>query len=304
MDIAGYIIKFLIKNRYCSLPGLGSFDLVKHPARVTEDKQEILPPTYEVKFSPIGSIDDSFSSFMANHENVSISNASNHLKEFCIKVKEELQHKGEFNLPNFGTLYMHNSIVDFKSGNELDMGLFAQALPTLEFKVSDHSGKKLDFSYPAAHRGYRRKKIALGKYLVPAIVGLLLCFGIYFAWKYISANKNEDQPAQTNEVSSLSTDSASAKKGTVGVDSNSSSPVQVPGALPLYKVAVYESNVEASASSKAVKWKKFGHLTEVQSNNGNYIVTILASHPLNDTTMLVDSLRRFFNAKGPVYILK
>jgi nucleoid DNA-binding protein len=312
MDISKYIIKFLIKNRYCSLPGLGSFELEKKSAAINNEQGEITPAKFEIKFSPLGSIDDTFASFIANHENVSISNTSNNIKEFCRAVKEEISLNGKFTIDNLGYLLMQNNKIAFVQTDELDMGVSALPLPPIDTNLKNNANKKLDFSYPSAYTTYRRKKLSVGKFVLPALLILLIATGCYFAYKYIAENQNQE--ATQEGISSLplqkDTSTAAPAAKTAADTNQTSNPVAAApqtggtGANPLYKVAIFQTSIEATAKAKATKWENYGNLTEVQNVNGNFIVSILASHPANDTTLLVDSLRRFFNPKGQVFILK
>jgi len=307
MDISKYIIKFLIKNRFCSLPGLGSFTLEKISAAINTKEGEIKPAKFEITFSPLGTIDDTFASFVANHENVSISNTSNNIKEYCRAVKEEIAQQGKFTIPNLGFLTMQNGKITFVQTDELDMGAAALPLPPIDTNLKKNANNKLDFSYPAAHKAYKRKKVSVGKFMIPALVVLLLCIGAYVAYNYIKNNPSQDQPQETNNSLPLQQDTTTKQAQSL-VDNSSTPTTQTTtssnGSLPLYKVAILQTPLEATANARAAKWKKYGNLTEVQNVNGQFIVSILASHPNNDTTLLVDSLRRFFNPKGQVFILK
>jgi nucleoid DNA-binding protein len=316
MDISKYIIKFLIKNRYCSLPGLGSFEVEKKSAAISKQDGEITPAKFEIKFSPLGSIDDTFASFIANHENVSISNTSNNIKEFCRSVKEEIAQNGKFTIENLGYLLMQNNKIAFVQTDELDMGLSALPLPPIDTNLKNNANKKLDFSYPSSYTSYRRKKLSVGKFVLPALLIILIATGCYFAYTYIAENQKSEQPAaESNTTLPLQKDSAAVNVKADSVQTNKDSaiaPSAAPanpqpaanGTNPLYKVAIFQTASEATAKAKATKWQNYGNLTEVQNVNGNFIVSILASHPANDTTLLVDSLRRFFNPKGQVFILK
>lgn len=301
MDISKYIIKFLIKNRFCSLPGLGSFELEKISAAVNTKDGEIKPAKFQINFSPLGTIDDTFASFVANHENVSISNTSNNIKEYCRTVKEEIAQQGKFIIPNLGFLTMQNGKVAFVQTDELDMGAAALPLPPIDTNLKMNANKKLDFSYPSAQRSYRRKKLEIGKFVIPAVVVLLIGIGCFVAYKYIAKNQKDSKPSTENSGLPMHQESPAVDTNRNNV---ASAPAAANGVNPIYKVAMYTSAIEASATAKAAKWKKYGNLTEVDNINGVFTVSILASHPLNDTTLLVDSLRRFFNPKGQVYILK
>lgn len=308
MDIGKYIIKFLIKNKYCSLPGLGAFELQKVSAAIKKEQGEIIPAKFEVKFSSLGSIDDTFASFIANHENVSISNTSNNIKEFCRTVKEEIAQNGKYTIDNLGFLTMQNNKIAFVQTDELDLGAEALPLPPIDTLLKSNANKKLDFSYPSAQSTYRRKKLSIGKFVLPALLIIAIGIGSYAAYQYIADNQKKEKPEERNTSIPLQKDTTTIAARPVNDTATASQPVSAPaqpaGATPLHKVAIFQTAVEATANAKAAKWKKYGNLTEVQNLNGNFIVSILASHPTNDTTLLVDSLRRFFNPKGQVFILK
>ncbi len=306
MDIGKYIIKFLIKNKYCSLPGLGAFELQKVSAAIKKEQGEIIPAKFEVKFSSLGSIDDTFASFVANHENVSISNTSNNIKEFCRIVKEEIAQNGKYTIEHLGFLTMQNNKIAFVQTDELDLGAEALPLPPIDTLLKSNANKKLDFSYPSAQSSYKRKKLSLGRFVLPALLIIAIGIGSFAAYKYIADNQKKDKPEEQNTSLPLQKDTTTAAIPVK--DTTSVQPVAAParpaGATPLHKVAIFQTATEATANARAAKWKKYGNLTEVENLNGNFIVSILASHPTNDTTLLVDSLRRFFNPKGQVYILK
>ena len=154
MDIATYIIQFLIKNKYCSLPSIGTFTLSKKPASIHD--QEIRAPKYIIEFSHLGSIDDQFANYCAAQENVSISNASNHIKTFCNNIRETVKNNERFQISGLGFLYQGKEHIVFEQSDELDLGSIHQSLPPL---ISRSQGdKKIDFSYPPAYLENRASK--------------------------------------------------------------------------------------------------------------------------------------------------
>jgi nucleoid DNA-binding protein len=118
MDINKYIGKFLLKNKYCSLPGLGVFDLKKEGAQTNVSSETISAPVYKITFTPVGSIDDTFASFIATAENVSISNASNNIKEYCKNVKEELAKSGKYDIEFLGRFSLSNNKIIFHQSDD------------------------------------------------------------------------------------------------------------------------------------------------------------------------------------------
>jgi hypothetical protein len=322
MDIGKYIGKFLIKNNYCSLPGLGVFKLKKVAGSILKSEGTVTPPTHQISFTPVGSIDDSFASFIANFENVSISNASNNIREYCIKVKEELNHTGSFEIDHLGKFSFINQKIAFQQSADLDLGHQPVGIPTLDQKVSvpetkTEKGDKLDFSYPPAQASYHGKSSSASKYIIGGVLLTLLLAGAYFGYDYYKNNATTSEeinptPASTNvnavsDTSQVnnSTDSSSmrpASDTSTIVTNNAPIATPSPGA---HQVAVFTFTTEAAATAKAAKLKNYGNNASVSKvDSAKLIVAIEASQPQGDTTRLVDSLRKFFNPKGNVYILK
>ena len=329
MDINQYIGAFLLKNRYCSLPGLGVFDLKRVGASAQSAEGKVSPPMYDITFNPVGSIDDTFASFIASKENVSIANASNHIRTYCIEVKDLLQKGGKFEVPNLGRFEMRNGKIAFFQSNDLNLGVEPVPAVFTEIKVAapPQEEAKLDYSYTSSGKSdYRRKKnLNVMKFIVPAAAVLLLLVISYFGYTYYQENKSvspeEATPENNTPVSVPQADtqqsstplSADTLVPTTTVDTSvnkDTSLVQTPTPPPPapigkeYRVVVFSSTDQAAANAKSQKWARYGNKSNVIPMNGAFVVTIDASHPLNDTTKLVDSLRRFFNPKGDVHILK
>lgn len=316
MDINKYIGKFLMKNKYCSLPGLGVFDLKKESARPNPGQETISPPTYVITFTPVGSIDDTFASFIASAENVSISNASNNIKEYCNMVKGELARTGKYQIEFLGTFSLVNNKISFQQGSDLDLGAEPAPLPPLleKAKTPDASGKT-DYSYPPANR---KQAVPVLKIAVPVIILLLLLVAAYFGYDYYQKNKAAEEtmvpettvvPSDTMETV-VDTSSMHMADTLNRADSNSvadtlnHTPPVVPPAAGTYNVGVLSFENEGMATSKANKLKNYGNNTSVINRDGRFTVVINAVAPMNDTTRLVDSLRRLYNPKGPVFIVK
>ena len=317
MDINKYIGKFLLKNKYCSLPGLGVFDLKKEGARPNPSNETISAPVYKITFTPVGSIDDTFASFIATAENVSISNASNNIKEYCKNVKEELAKTGKYDIEFLGRFSLSNNKIVFQQSDDLDMGAEPAPLAPLveKLKSSESPANKPDYSYPPARA---QRDIPVLKIAVPIVLLVLLATGAYFGYDYYQKNK-EVTPLENSipvpapvQVDTLATtivqdslhiaDSTKAATDTAMKAAPNASTPAAPQAASFYKVAILSFENEAGATGKASKLKKYGNDASVVSSNGRFFVVINAS--ASDTTKLVDSLRRFFNPKGQVFIMK
>jgi len=317
MDINKYIGKYLLKNKYCSLPGLGVFDLKKEGAQANASSETISAPVYKITFTPVGSIDDTFASFIATAENVSISNASNNIKEYCKNVKEELAKSGKYDIEFLGRFSLSNNKLIFHQSDDLDMGVEPAPLAPLveKLKAPETPANKPDYSYPPART---QRDIPILKIAVPIVLVVLLAVGAYFGYDYYQKN-NDVTPVEATipepapvQVDTLATtivpdslhlaDSTNAATDTAMQSASNSAAQTTPQAASFYKVAILSFENEAGANGKATKLKKYGNDASVVSNNGRFFVVINASS--NDTTKLVDSLRRFFNPRGQVFIMK
>ena len=317
MDINKYIGKFLLKNKYCSLPGLGVFDLKKEGAQANASSETISAPVYKITFTPVGSIDDTFASFIATAENVSISNASNNIKEYCKNVKEELSKSGKYDIEFLGRFSLSNNKIIFHQSDDLDMGVEPAPLAPLveKLKAPETPANKPDYSYPPART---QRDIPILKIAVPIVLVVLLAVGAYFGYDYYQKNKDvtpveatipEAAPVQVDTLATTivpdslhRADSTNAATDTAMQSASNSAAQTTPQAASFYKVAILSFENEAGANGKATKLKKYGNDASVVSNNGRFFVVINASS--NDTTKLVDSLRRFFNPRGQVFIMK
>lgn len=290
MDIAHYIGKFLVRQQYCSLSGLGVFELKKLPAALRPSEGTIVPPKYQVSFTPVGRIDDSFASFIAGHENVSINNATNNIKEYCASVKRQLSEHGQMTIPGLGRLIMQGEKINFEQSGDLDLGYESVPVPAPELKTatSQTESGKLDFSYPPAPR--KRGSSTLLRLLLTAMAAVLLIGGLYLVLRSRSKHAGGESDNATGVPATDNPVVAASEQAT--------------GPTGTWKVAVYTFRSEKEATRKAKKLTKNGNNAAVaRTDSTHFLVTLEASHPQGDTARLVDSLRKFFNPKGKVYIL-
>ena len=317
MDINKYAVKFLVRNKYCSLPGLGVFELKREAASVQSGQEKVSPPRMSIRFNPVGSIDDTFASFVASSENVSISNASNHIREYCKTVKETLAAQGRYEMEALGTFVLDGQLLRFEQAPQLDLGAEPAPLPPLVEKLRSADSKP-DYSYLPSRKPNERKVL---KIMIPVLSIGLLATAAYFGYDYYRKNNLPDElPAppvitdtlkkkadtiatqpHTDSLHTPSADSASLKT----TDSTHAASQTGTSTGSAWDVAVLSYQTESAAGSKADKLKRYGNDASVQNRNGMYYVAIHVNNiSAQDTTRLVDSLRKFFNPKGPVFILK
>lgn len=117
MDVAKYIGLFLLKNEQCYVNGLGTLQLLRKPA--TYDGEHLQPATYEIALAQGGNVDETLANFIANNEQVSITKASNALKDFSNNARNELQAGNEVSLPHLGKFTMTDGRILFVTAPQL-----------------------------------------------------------------------------------------------------------------------------------------------------------------------------------------
>ena len=111
MDVAKYIGLFLLKNNSCYIHGLGNIELRRKPA--TYDGRNLLSAIYDIVVVPANTVDDALSNFIATNEQISISKATNALKEFTETAKAYLAEGKEVVIPSLGSFAQVNEKLHF-----------------------------------------------------------------------------------------------------------------------------------------------------------------------------------------------
>ncbi len=327
MDIAQYLGKFLVKNNFCSIPGLGVLEVKKTIATYNTGTHEMSNPETYITFNPIGTIDDSFASFIANRENVSIANASNAIGNFAKNVKLEATRRGKYELDYIGDFTFVNERLVFKQSPEFNLGHASFQFKPLASESSLEQNTPVASTISKEYAGDSYASIAAnkGKFNWSSVLFLTLLLGIlvaggYFGYNYYQNNKTEETKTieDKNKIESATPldaatepatttitpqDTSTQSTTTTQTGTTSSATATSPTATGGYKVAVLKFSDEATAKKKADKLKMFGNNTEVQNKDNSFVVVINATS-IADTAHLCDSLRKLYNPKGPVYILQ
>lgn len=100
MDVAKYIGLFLLKNEQCYIHGLGTLQFSRKPA--TYDGQSLQAPSHEIIMVQGGNVDESLANYIATNEQISITKASNALRDFSAETKINLDAGNQVALPHLG----------------------------------------------------------------------------------------------------------------------------------------------------------------------------------------------------------
>lgn len=317
MDIAKYIGLFLLKNKFCYIHGLGNLELKKRSA--SYDDQSLQPPSYEVTLTPGGSIDDNLANFIATNEQISISKASNSLREFSTAAKEELQAGREVNIPAIGKFVEQNGKLHFVTDPNLQY--HPPSIPTLR-----SAPRRTETIPSAAHEApvskpqpaYQPPVTTTSSYTEPTqgarlnwgrIILAIILLGIVIAavifglryWRL----QQEDNADTQNEI----TVDTMAQAIPAPVDTVKPEPVnehemvmQGDGSLA-FKAILNTYDDGAKAERRIQQLQSYGNNVELITEDSTMFLVVMpvVAAPA-DTARILDSLTRNFNPSDGVTI--
>lgn len=323
MDIANYVGLFLLKNEYCFLPGIGSLQIEKKPAVYNKETQQMSSPQYEVYYRQDGgSIDDSFANFIATNERISIAHAANHLKDFCAQAKADLREGKSVIIPGIGSLKSDNNNIRFDKDAALQIE--GRAIPY--FRNSDSVTAKKEeaisniiertsFREPKANEEieYKAPSVNWGKIFILLGIAIVIIAVAIFIFMSLNKHKKEEAAPSTDSVQQAVTPPPAATPApdtSVKPQKDTAAVAATPAANATgtiqYKVALNSYPTRKGAEGRVAKLKSFGH-NEVEllaKDSNTYYVVIPVSSLASDTTKVVDSLRKLYNPKGTLPIIR
>lgn len=317
MDIAKYIGLFLLKNKFCYIHGLGNLELKKRSA--SYDDQSLQPPAYEVTLTPGGSIDDNLANFIATNEQISISKASNALREFSTTAREELQAGKEVSIPAIGKFVEQNGKIHFVTDPNLQY--HPPSIPTLRSaprrtEAPPSAAHEPPISkpqpayqppvttgpaYPEPEQGAR---LNWGRIIVALLLLGIVIAAIVFGLRYWRLQQADNADAQ-NEVVVDTT----AQAAPIAADTVKPTPVnehemtlREDGNLA-FKAILNTYDDGAKAERRVQQLQSYGNNVELIAEDSTMFLVVMpvVAAPA-DTTRVLDSLTRNFNPSDGVTI--
>lgn len=315
MDIAKYIGLFLLKNNFVYIHGLGNLELKKKSSRY--DGEALTAPTYEIIMTQLGSIDDNLANFIATNEQISISKASNSLREFSIQARADIHAGKAVEIPGIGKFVEERGKTIFVTDPTFTHT--PPPLPTMKFakraeetyntvstsvsNVISDAGLEPNYPTPAYDPSASSGTINWGK--IALWVGSLIAAAAlaFFGIKYMNEHKgtedlpliiNKDtvKPVEMPPVASDTSNSLSAETVSTVLESNG---------LLSFDVILNTYNVMDKAVRRTEKLKSYGNNVEMRTaadSSAFYVVMPVSNVAVADTSHFLDSLRRNFNPNG------
>ncbi len=296
MDITRYVGLFLLKNHFCYVHGLGNLELKKLPGNF--DGKLLLAPTYNIVVTSGGSIDDNLANFIATNEQVSISKASNELREFSERARKDLDNGKEVELPGLGKFVLDGGRVGFVTDENFSFS--PAGLPTIRNskQLEDHAAKPAPIPASIPIPPAEKKKSVNWTMIILIIVLLVLIGGGGLGYYYYAHSKNKKPvtPVAPYNPEQARMDSMRIKADSIRVAD--SIHTVLADTLPVdHRVIIGLYNDLPSADKYVRKLKKSGNeKAEVYvKDTANYFILTQISCRNKDTVMVFDSLKRVFS---------
>lgn len=314
MDIAKYIGLFLLKNKYCYIHGLGNLELKKRAA--FHDGTALNAPAYEVIITPGGSIDDTLANFIATNEQISISKASNALRDFSTDAKANLAAGKDVIIPSLGKFIEDNGITRFITDPTLQYT--PNPIPTVRSAVKPAENlrpkQEHDAKLPPVAQQIRqaepqpqptdyppypepaKAKVNWGKVAIVGGLALLIVVIAIFAIRYVNTTNDSKENASLQE-SPIAVDTVVAAAPAPPVDTNL---IMGADGMLSYKVALKEYNTASGADKRAKQLQSYGYsdVYVLSHDSSAFVVVLPVSSLPDDTTHVLDSLARTLNPSG------
>lgn len=312
MDIAKYAGLFLIKNEYCYLPGIGSLQVIKKPAKYEKDAGTLSAPEYTVIYQQgYGSIDDSFANFIANNERISIAHASNFLKDYCQEIKQELLHGEEVIIPAIGTFKMgERQVIEFITDPHLNVK--GKAIPVFKSSAAVEQRRENALSKIIENTEFKEPKgneeiiikpptVNWGKIILLGIVALgVIAAIVFFATRLMKSRATANQTIQTEASQPVSAPQVQQSNATV-VSEKPENSTLVSG--DSFVVAIQQYNNFVDAERRMKQLNSYGNKTLIWTKDSSVFYIISRFSNNKDKQRTVDSLKRLFNPNGTVEVL-
>ncbi|RYD56282.1 MAG: hypothetical protein EOP56_13190 [Sphingobacteriales bacterium] len=315
MDVAKYIGLFLLKNNFCYIHGLGNLELRKKSA--SYDGQALQAPTYEVVVSSAGSIDDNLANFIATAEQISISKASNALRDFSTQSRAALAEGKDVIIPAVGKFVEHNGKIAFVT--DPHMQYTPPSVPVIKSATRSTVTPKETSTVSSTTYNYqpddeaKSGSINWGKIIIVIVLAILVIAAIIFGMNYMQpkpAEPAEPEPIDTvQQVQQVpvTADTTMQLADTLATapDATATGTIQQNGSMLQFSVVLKTYTDSAKAAKRTTQLNSYGNkVSMVPAGNGSYHVVMPVSAMAADTTRVLDSLKRTFNPSEGVRVLR
>lgn len=313
MDVAKYIGLFLLKNNFVYIHGLGNLELRKKSA--SYDGELLQAPSYEVAMTPMGSIDDNLANFIATNEQISISKASNALRDFSMQSRAELQAGKPVPIPGVGSFIEEKGKTHFITDPNFQYA--PPPLPSMKVaRRQDETVYTTNADIPVVKPRYidpdtetETSGISWVKIAAWGAILIAICAGVYFGIRYMNRDHTDVTPLIQAPLQDTMPQPAVAPPvaDSMAVDTNATSNIVEEDGLLSFDVVLNTYTDLGKAQTRLTKLKSYGNNVELVSEEDSstfYVILPISKVNAADTARLMDSLKATFNPTYGVKILE
>ena len=313
MDVAKYIGLFLLKNNFVYIHGLGNLEIRKRPA--SYNGEALQGSSYEVLVTPMGSIDDNLANFIATNEQISISKASNALREFSQQARADLQAGKSVVIPSIGSFVEEKGKTHFIT--DANFQYTPPDIPSMRVaRRQDDTVYTTNADIPAVKPRYidpdtevEDSGISWMKVAAWGVGLIMVCALIYFGIRYMSSRDNtSDVPLIETPVQDTLPQQGlmPPPSDTTETDTMATNVISEDGLLSFDVIINTYTNLP-KAQRRFDFFKNLGKNVElvVEEDSSLFYVTMPVSDVSPaDTARILDSLARTYNPTYGVKILE
>jgi nucleoid DNA-binding protein len=193
VEISSYIADLLDEHEYVIIPGLGAFVSTSRPAKFSDDNSTLLPPSRTVSFNPELKIHDGvLTRYIANHQKITLKQASRVMEEFLGDVMVQLELGEEVFMGNIGSLTLKQGELLFNPGESSYENLESFGLQPIA--VSDYdSVSKMDKVTTTAE--IRKNPFSQWLWTGSFLLFFLIALTLYFVFYTNNQTIKQSEPA-------------------------------------------------------------------------------------------------------------
>ena len=297
MDITRYIGLFLLKNNFCYVHGFGNLELKKVSADF--DGKLLQAPTYHIIVTSGGSIDDTLANFIATNEQVSISKASNELRDFSEQARKDLDAGKQVPIPGLGVFVLDGGRISFQTDEHFSFA--PTGLPTIrnskQLQEQAANPAPLPASIPIPPPP--SKKSINWTMIILVIILLVILGGGGFGYYYYTHTRNKKVlPPEQPYKDSSRLDPVKVRLDSIRLADSTRMALAAIDTLPVdhrVVIAVYPDLSSADKYVNRLKNKGVATAEVYVKDTANYLVLVGVNCRNRDTMNVFDSLKKVYN---------
>ena len=293
MKIEQVLIHYLLKNKQLVLQGLGLFKLEASLPDTADPDRPIIIPEDAISFhyDPKADEDKNLVDFIVEYTGKIRPLAASDLESYLMLGRQFLNIGNPFIIPNIGTLHKTNSGALVFKGGQHALDRVSPQREKIEDEGAEAHDEDMFNEYQRQPKSNNSRTILLGVSI------LIIAFIAWAVWRYAFNTNEQEKSLNTSESvvplplsDTLSTDSlnnvAPVNNGfTAGSDSFS------------FKILVNEYTTLQAAQNRVNNLKTYGRNVILYTNDSiMYKVAEPFVRPLQDTSIIIDSLKRYYGS--------